>query len=75
MAKLRVGTAILLGLAFVPLLIAGYLLSIGPAILLREAGLISPVTVSRVYAPVGWLEGRSPVFQDGLWRYIKLWVP
>jgi hypothetical protein len=64
-----------LGPALVLLLIAGYLLSVGPAIYLRENGRISPDTVSRVYAPLGWLESHSDLFRVCLTRYAELWIP
>ena len=76
MAKRGGMAPILIGLAVAPtLLCVGYFLSVGPAIGLREAGLLSPETVDRVYRPLGRLAARSDLFRQALKRYVELWVP
>ena len=55
--------------AFVPL----YLLSTGPAVLLRDRGVLSQEAMQRVYAPVGWLYNHVPFFAQAMESYLRLW--
>ena len=55
--------------AFMPL----YLLSTGPAVLLRDRGAISQEAMLRVYAPVGWLYNHVPFFAQAMESYLRLW--
>src|SRR3954447_1872982 len=58
---------ILLLLASVPL----YVLSTGPAIWLRDHGMVSQQTLVIVYAPIGWLNRNVPVFRDAFQSYLR----
>jgi hypothetical protein len=51
-----------------------YLLSTGPAVLLRDSGVISRGTFFRIFAPVGWLYKAVPFFQDAMELYLKFWT-
>jgi len=64
---------ILAGLLLLPLLTLAYVLSVGPAVRLREAGYASPATVNRVYAPLNWLAEHSSTFTNALVWYVNRW--
>jgi hypothetical protein len=49
-----------------------YVLSIGPAVLLRDSGRISQGTLLTVYAPIVWLTHFGPFNQVIEW-YASLW--
>jgi hypothetical protein len=53
-------------------LVSLYLLSTGPAVLLRDKGIISQQTIVRVYTPVQWLYG-VPFFAGAMESYLSFW--
>ena len=67
------GAPILAGLLLLPLLTVAYVLSVGPAICLRESGFLSPKTVNRIYAPLTWLADHSSTFARALVWYAQRW--
>ena len=50
------------------------LLSTGPAVVLRESGLISPKAFFRIDAPVGWLYKIVPFFGAAVDWYAEVWI-
>jgi hypothetical protein len=51
-----------------------YSLSVGPAALIRDHGMMTQQTFLRLYAPIGWLYEVVPFFRDALEWYLKLWT-
>lgn len=51
-----------------------YLLSIGPALLLLNAGYLPGPAVGRFYYPLNWLSERSQLFDTTIGWYMELWV-
>jgi hypothetical protein len=60
-------------LVVVPLTCMLYLLSTGPAVALRNSGIISQATFISIYAPIGWLTRFAP-FNRLLEWYLSLWT-
>lgn len=50
-----------------------YVLSTGPAVMLRERGLVTQETLRLVYAPIFWLSRFEVVSQSIEW-YCKFWI-
>ena len=51
-----------------------YVLSMGPAVLLRNRGFITQDSFLWFYAPVVWLDSRSAYVNLALEWYLQLWV-
>lgn len=62
---------LLTALAVLPSL---YVLSVGPAAMLREMGVISQPDMMRIYFPLVWLSLHVPLVSQSLDWYCELWV-
>jgi hypothetical protein len=51
-----------------------YFLSVGPAVCLRDHGMINQGTLLTVYAPVAWMDQNVPMFRQALESYVHLWA-
>jgi hypothetical protein len=51
-----------------------YVLSSGPAVVLRESGVITRDAFFRIYAPLAWLYHVVPFFGTALNWYARLWI-
>ena len=51
-----------------------YVLSVGPAVRLREMGAVTESDLERVYFPLVWLDRNMPPFRRVLDWYTELWV-
>jgi len=75
--KIRLSTAvarvwlILVPLVAVPLV---YVLSMGPALMLNNRGVISDETISWTYAPIDWLSDHFGLFGRLLQWYLSFWI-
>ncbi len=50
-----------------------YVVSIGPAAKLMQAGTISSGFYQRAYAPIGWITWPNEIAERALWWYFDLW--
>ena len=73
MDQKRTARSITVWLIAVLALVSLYLLSTGPAVWLRDSGLLSRETFFRLYAPVGWLYRHVPFFSQLLELYLRFW--
>jgi len=62
--------AIILLLAVIVL----YILSTGPAVWLRDHGVITQEQLLTAYAPIAWLDQNVPFFRQALEAYLGLWA-
>lgn len=58
-----------------PLLLAGYVLSMGPSVWLTLRGQMPPTVYNTVYAPVTWFANHNESFRKLLLGYLRCWEP
>jgi len=62
------------GLAFVALCAALYVLSVGPTVMLRDRGYVSAVKLETTYTPLVWFCDRCPPIGEVVEWYAEKWA-
>jgi hypothetical protein len=66
------GRVIAIALIAALLLLVFYALSLGPAVMLRDLGIVSQTTIEWLYAPLVWVGDKAGVLKYLSW-YKNLW--